>query len=37
MRNVEALDVSESLDKPEVDICPSQRCLGGLHREDKID
>jgi hypothetical protein len=37
MRTVEALDVAESANKPIVDICPSQRCLGGLHREDKID
>jgi hypothetical protein len=37
MRTEEALEVAESLNKPIVDICPCQRCLGGLNREDKID
>jgi hypothetical protein len=37
MQTVEALDVAESANKPIVDICPIQRCLGGLQRGDKID
>ena len=37
MRTVEALDVAESANKPIIDIRPSQRCLGGLQCENKID
>ncbi len=37
MRIFEALELAESADKPIVGIGPSQRCLGGLQREDEID
>ena len=37
MRIVEALEVAESANKPITDICPGQRCLGGLQCENKID
>ena len=37
MRTMEALEVAESANEPIVYICPSQHCLGGLHREDQID
>ena len=37
MRTAEALEVAESANKPIVDICSSQRRLGGLQREDKIN
>ena len=37
MRTVECLDIAVSTDKPIVDVGPSQRCLGGLQRENEID
>ena len=33
----ESFEVAESANEPIVDICPSQRRLDGLYREDKID
>ena len=37
MRLEELVDIAESINKPIVNVGPSQRCLGGLHRENEID
>ena len=37
MRHEELIDIAESINKPIVNVSPSQRRLGGLHRENEID